>query len=171
MSDHDPNGDDDFLSNPMHSIGYGRGDDTAKALGGFGGESARGHRNDDSNMGHESVPHKPRVTQAYSVIDPNRIVNVGEKKVDPTVPMYAVEILTMKDIVHRLIERNLQAWKALPEKIRDAMMERPQEFQLIGNKDYNGSSKENFDYDILYNGTVWRYNGAGVNWVIANIVR
>lgn len=163
MSDHDPNGDDDW-DNPMHRIGYGRGDDNADGL-------KHGRRNDDSNMGHESVPYKPRATQPYSMIDPNRIVNVGASTVEPTVPMHAVEILSVKDIVHRLIERNLQAWKALPEKIRDAMMERPQEFQLIGNKEYNGTSKENFDYDILYNGTVWRYNGAGVNWVIANIVR
>lgn len=150
MSDHDPNGDDDW-ANPMHRIGHGRGD--------------------DSNMGHESVPNKPRVTQPYSVIDPNRIVNVGGSKVDPTVPMHAVETLTIKDIVHRLIERNLQAWKALPEKIRDAMMERPQDFQLVGSKDFNSSLKEGFDYDIMYNGTVWRYNSVGVNWVIANIVR
>lgn len=134
MSDHDPNGDEDFYDNPLHRIGYGRGDDHVQIM-------------------------------------PAKVINVGEKKVDPTVPMHAVEILTVKDIVHRLIERNLQAWKALPEKIRDAMMERPQEFQLIGNKEYNGTSKENFDYDIQYNGTVWRYNGAGVNWVIANIVQ
>ena len=137
-------------SNPMHRFGYGRGDDVSSQ---------------------PPPPPKPRVTQAYSMIDPSRIVNLGEPKVDPTIAMHTVENLTVKDLVHRLIERNLQAWKALPEKIRDAMMERPQEFQLIGNKEYISTSKENFDYDILYNGTVWRYSGAGVNWVISNIVR
>ena len=87
---------------------------------------------------------------------------------EPTVPMHAVEILTVKDIVHRLIERNLQAWKALPEKIRDAMMERPQEFHLIPTKN---PKEGDFDYSILYNGTVWRYHALHINWVISDIVR
>ncbi len=91
--------------------------------------------------------------------------------VEPTVPMHAVETLTVKDIIHRLVERNLQAWRALPESIRDKMLERPQDFHLVGNKTYSSASKENFDYDIVYNGTLWRYNGAGVHWVIADIVQ
>lgn len=91
--------------------------------------------------------------------------------VEPTIPMDAVELLTVKDIIHRLVERNLQAWRALPEAVRDRMLERPQDFRLVGNKLYNGASKENFDYDIVYNGTLWRYNGAGVNWVLADIIR
>lgn len=130
-------------SNPMSKIGYGRGDDAA-------------------------AQHKPKMTQAYSFVEPRKIINVGASPVEPTVPMYAVETLTIKDIVHRLIERNLQAWKALPEKIRDAMMERPQEFQLIPNK----TAKEgDFDYSILYNGTVWRYHNTQLVWMIADIVR
>jgi len=134
MSDHDPNGDDDW-ANPMTRIGYGRGDDN------------------------------------HVQIMPARVISVGERKVDPTVPMDAVETLTVKDIIHRLVERNLQAWRALPESIRDKMLEHPQDFRLIGNKMYNSTSKENFDYDIVYNGTLWRYNGAGVHWVIADIIR
>lgn len=160
MSDHNPNGDDDW-DNPMHRIGYGRGDDNADGL-------KHGRRNDDSNMGHESVPYKPRVTQAYSMIDPNRIINVGESKVEPTVPMHAVEILSVKDIVHRLVERNLQAWKALPEKIRDAMMERPQNFQLIPTKN---PKADDFDYSIGYSGTVWRYHPTALVWMIADIIQ
>ncbi len=101
-------------------------------------------------------------------IMPARVVNVGERKVEPTVPMHAVEVLTVKDIVHRLIERNLQAWKALPEKIRDAMMERPQEFHLIPTKN---PKAEDFDYSILYNGTIWRYHALHISWVIADIER
>jgi len=131
MSDHDPNGDEDFYDNPLHRIGYGRGDDHVEIM-------------------------------------PARVINVGEKKMEPTVPMHAVEILTVKDIVHRLIERNLQAWKALPEKIRDAMMERPQEFHLIPTKN---PKEGDFDYSILYNGTVWRYHALHINWVISDIVR
>lgn len=143
MSDHDPNGDDDF-TNPMSRLGYGRGDDVVPAQ------------------------HKPRMTQAYSFVEPRKIINVGEHQMDPTVPMYAVETLTVKDIVHRLIERNLQAWKALPEKIRDAMMERPQEFQLVPTK---SPKSDDFDYSILYNGTVWRYHATALVWVIADVVR
>ena len=99
---------------------------------------------------------------------PIRVINPGDSKVEPTQPMEAMETLTMKDIVHRLIERNLQAWKALPEKIRDAMMERPQDFQLIGNKN---RKEGDFDYNILHNGTVWRYSPSGVVWTIIDIVR
>jgi len=104
-------------------------------------------------------------------IMPAKVINVGASQMEPTVPMEAVETLTVKDIIHRLVERNLQAWRALPESIRDRMLERPQDFHLVGNKMYNSTSKENFDYDIVYNGTLWRYNGAGVHWVIADIIR
>lgn len=133
--------------NPLHHIGYGRGDDVASR---------------------PPPPPRPRMTQAYSFINPDKIVNVGDDTVDPTIPMHTVENLTVKDLVHRLIERNLQAWKALPEKIRDAMMERPQEFQLIPTK----LPKEgDFDYSILYNGTIWRYHPTQLSWNIFDIVR
>lgn len=135
MSDHGPNGDDDW-ANPMTRIGHGRGDPEWNAP-----------------------------------IHPKRVINVGGKAMEPTVPMEAVELLNVKDIIHRLVERNLQAWRALPEAVRDKMLDRPQDFHLVGNKMYNSASKENFDYDIIYNGTLWRYNGAGVNWVIADIVK
>ena len=105
-------------------------------------------------------------------IMPAKIVNVGENKViEPTVPMDAVEVLNVKDVVHRLIERNLQAWRALPEAIRDKILDSPQDFQFPANKTYNSRSSENFDYDIVYRGVLLRYNGAGVNWVVADIIR
>jgi len=110
----------------------------------------------------------PRKTQAYSFVEPQRVVNVGERSVEPTIPMEAMEILSVKDVVHRLIERNLQAWKALPERIRDKMLESPQDFQLIMNK----LAKEgDFDYNILYNGTVWRYHNTALVWMISDIIR
>ena len=110
---------------------------------------------------------KPRVTQAYSFIDPQRIVNVGERTVEPTIPMEAVELLSVKDIVHRLIERNLQAWRALPEKIRNRMIDRPQDFQLVLNKQ---RKEGDFDTNIVYSGTVWRYHGTALTWVIDDII-
>lgn len=117
---------------------------------------------DDFRGGH------PRVTQAYSFVNPQRIVNVGESKViEPTVPMEAVEILTVKDIMHRLVERNLQAWKALPESVRDRMLDRPQDFQLIANE----TRKEgDFDYNIVYSGTVWRYHNTALVWMIHKLL-
>lgn len=153
MSDHDPNGDDDFLSrgpyyrdddsNPQSHLGYGRGDDIPVKL-------------------------KPRMTQAYSFVEPQRVINVGERTVEPTVPMEAMEVLTVKDVVHRLIERNLQAWRALPERVRDRILERPQDFQLVSNT----SRKEgDFDYNILYNGTVWRYDTIKLLWSLYDVVR
>lgn len=138
MSDHDPNGDDDFLtrgphyhdddSNPQSRLGYGRGDD-----------------------------HRVQIM-------PIRMI--GEKKVEPTVPMEAVELLSVKDIIHRLVERNLQAWRALPEKVRDRMLERPQDFQLIPAKD---RKEGDFDWDILYAGTVWHYHGSKLVWLLQDI--
>jgi hypothetical protein len=129
-------------SNPMHRIGYGRGDDR---------------------------PSHPRKTAAYSFVQ-GKAVELGleEINVEPTQPMEAVETLTVKDIVHRLIERNLQAWKALPEKIRDAMMERPKDFQLIPARN---PKEGDFDYNILHNGTVWRFHPTAVVWTIHDIVR
>lgn len=109
-----------------------------------------------------------RKTQAYSFIEPQKVVNVGGRAVEPTVPMEAMEILSVKDVVHRLIERNLQAWKALPERIRDKMLESPQDFQLIMNKQ---GKEGDFDYNILYNGTVWRYHNTALVWMISDIIR
>jgi hypothetical protein len=134
--------DDD--DNPMHKIGYGRGDDAAP------------------------VQHKPRMTQAYSFVEPRRIINVGAKTVEPTVPMEAMEILSVKDIMHRLVERNLQAWKALPESVRDRMLDHPQDFQLIPN---NARKEGEFDYNILHNGTVWRYHNTALVWTLHEVIR
>lgn len=99
---------------------------------------------------------------------PIRVINSGDSTLEPTQPMEVVETLTVKDIMHRLVERNLQAWKALPEHVRDRMLERPQDFQLIANKN---RKEGDFDYNILHNGTVWRYHTTAVQWVLQDIVR
>lgn len=98
---------------------------------------------------------------------PIKVIDKGTSNVEPTQPMEAMDQLTVKDIIHRLVERNLQAWRNLPEKIRDRMLERPQDFQLIGNKN---RKEGEFDYNILYNGTIWRYSGTAVMWVLQDIV-
>ena len=122
--------EDNCDDNPMHRIGYGRGDD-----------------------------HHVQVMP---------IKVVGDSNMEPTQPMEAVEVLTVKDIIHRLVERNLQAWRALPEHVRDRMLERPQDFQLIANKN---RKEGDFDYNILHNGTVWRYHTTAIVWTLHDIVR
>ncbi len=92
----------------------------------------------------------------------------GDSQVEPTQPMEVVETLNVKDIIHRLVERNLQAWRALPEHVRDRMLERPQDFQLVPNKLRKDGD---FDYNILYNGTVWRFHTTAVVWTLHDIVR
>lgn len=112
---------------------------------------------------------KPRMTQAYSFVDPQKIINVGGSSVvEPTVPMEIVEVLTVKDIMHRLVERNLQAWKALPEPIRDKMLDHPQDFQLIPN---DARKEGDYDYNIVYSGTVWRYHNTALVWMIHKLLR
>lgn len=112
---------------------------------------------------------KPRATQAYSFVDPQKIINVGGSSVvEPTVPMEIVEVLTVKDIMHRLVERNLQAWKALPESIRDKMLDHPQDFQLIPN---DARKEGDYDYNIVYSGTVWRYHNTALVWMIHKLLR
>jgi hypothetical protein len=145
-------------SNPMHRIGYGRGDDVT------------------------TLPsqHKPRMTQSYSFIDPQRVVNVGESKVEPTVPMQAIsqsmqavsqeefQTLSVRDVISRLIERNVTAWKSLPLSVRGAMVERAHDFQFIP----NSSLKEGeLDINILYNGVVWKYRAEYGQWVIHELIR
>lgn len=137
---------EDWDDNPLHRIGYGRGDD-------------------------EPPVHRPapRKTAAYSFVNGQAVeVGLQEINVEPTQPMEAVERLTVKDIIHRVVERDLQAWKALPEKIRDRMLERPQDFQLIPSK---AATHGEFDWAILYNGTVWRYHATALVWAIHDIVR
>lgn len=63
--------------------------------------------------------------------------------------------LTVKDVVVRLIEKHVGAWKALPNKVRNAMIERPQDFRLVDQVIKPGG--EQYPPHIEYNGTAWRY--------------
>jgi hypothetical protein len=79
----------------------------------------------------------------------------------------AIEVFTVIDIVHRFIEQHLQAWLVLPESIRDRMLAHPQDFQFAAKKE---RKEGDFNYDIIYNGTVWRYYAAGV-WTIVALLQ
>jgi hypothetical protein len=146
MSDHDPNGDDDFLR-------YGR--------------------RDDSNMGHESVPARHK-TVAYSFVDgkevpmtsrPARempavqatpIVSVNAA-LAPTEEMVAVPLptkpLDVKAVVSNLIEKDIEAWKRLPTSVRDLMLKTPEKFSFY---EFTGTG-EDLTPDIIYGGVRFRY--------------
>lgn len=121
---------------------------------------------DDSNPMHrigqgrgDDVP-RSRRTAAYAFVAPQ------DKKVEPTQPMEAVRTLTVKDVISKLIEVNATAWAALPQSMKDALIERPQDFQFIN----PGAGST---VNILYNGVVLRYSGASSisAWVVDKIVR
>lgn len=136
MSDHDPNGDDNFR---RHFV----------------------------PQDEDEVPvHHPRKTAAYSFIDPDRIVNVGEKKVEPTQPMEAVDKpLTVRDVISRLIEVNSGAWVSLPQSMKDALIDRPKDFQFVDS--FLGSQPTT--PKILYNGVLLRFNRS--YWEVEKIIR
>lgn len=135
MSDHDPNGDDAFLRRPR-TIFASDDDDNPMHRISYG-------RGDD--MKAETAP------------------GVG-KKVETIIAMEVVNILTVKDIILQLIEPHTQAWKDLPKSVRDAMMDRPQNFQLRPLP-----ARPNGTPDIVYNGTVWRHWSDKYIWSILEI--
>lgn len=79
----------------------------------------------------------------------------------PAVP----EPLTVKDVVTKLIEENLQAWRALPQSVRTALIENPGAFQFGQLSLKDGS----FSLTITYKGVSLRYNHTAVAWVINDI--
>lgn len=61
--------------------------------------------------------------------------------------------LTLQDVITRLLEKRIEAWKTLPFSVRKVMLERPQDFQFVD----RGVCKENdFPFDIIYANMVWR---------------
>lgn len=95
-------------SNPMHKIGYGRGDDAPQPV--------------------------RRMTAAYSFVEPR----VEQKKPQPTVimdePLAPVEKKVtptdMNKIMFELVERDFDAWMRLPDSVRKLMVTCPQDFTL-----------------------------------------
>lgn len=153
MSDHDPNGDDDFL---------------------------RHGRRDDSNMGHESVPrHK---TVAYSFVD-GKEVPMGSRlarempavqatpivsvnaALAPTEEMEAVPLaqpMTVRRVIASIIEVDMMAWKTLPVSVQELLLSSPTSFRF---HEFQKMSGLNLVPDIIYNGVRFRYecDGEGDN--------
>ena len=86
---------------------------------------------------------------------------------EPTVSMEAVQPseLTIQEVITKFIEPHTQAWKDLPQSVREAMMTRPKDFQLIPNQ-----RKGSLPFDLGYNGTVWRHWADIYIWAIHNII-
>lgn len=104
-------------------------------------------------------PEKPRTrTMAYSIVEPSK-----GPKVDTTVEMHAV-IDSVKTVITDLIERNVEAWRALPLAIRDKMIREPQKFSFVWDQAKCGNDGPP---KILYNGVMIWYSG---NWLIDTIV-
>jgi hypothetical protein len=121
-------------SNPMHSIGHGRGDTPS------------------------SMP-SVRKTAVYSFVEPRKTESKN------AIPAIEMKTLTVKDVIAQLIEKDIIAWKSLPKSVREALMERPAEFQIIENL------MNDLSLNILYNGAVWRWMPNINHWVIHEIVR
>ena len=86
---------------------------------------------------------------------------------DKTISMSIVDpVLTVKEIVSRLIEKDLQAWTALPDRVRNLILDRPAEFTL-------GlpltPDKPGVVPTISYKGVKFRYNPNSVLWAIDDI--
>lgn len=86
---------------------------------------------------------------------------------EKTISMPAVETaLTVKELVSRLVEKDLQAWLAIPPRIRSLMLDRPADFTLgpptLPDKPGNVPT-------ISYHGVKFRYNPNQVVWAIDDI--
>lgn len=91
----------------------------------------------------------------------------------PTQEMPAVEMkaaLTVRDIVSAVIERDVEAWKALPFTVQDLLLSTPDKFRLheFGP---NGSSAgvKNLVPDLIYNNVRLRWDEANKLWRLYSI--
>lgn len=84
-------------------------------------------------------------------------------------PVEAVQSsLTVQDVITRLIEDNVVAWKALPLAIRVSLIETPNKFIFI-NKE-NLIKVGDLSFNIQYNGVTFRFSSKLSAWVIEDIV-
>lgn len=159
MSDHDSNGDDDFMEKTIPNS-YGSGDltrtqpmrkhtmtysivDEAEAKRRHGGSAS-------SRMG--SLPLAPTEEMVAML---------------PLVPVSPINIIsappatTVKDIVNQLIERDLLAWTALPQDFKDMMLTEPAKFTIIPNAVVGGMPHISYvGVEFMWDGSdTWRLVG------------
>lgn len=124
-------------------------------------EAKRKWRNDDSNMGHESVPipttpMRPRFkTMAYSIVDPEEArKRHGGTALAPTEEMKAIEPMTVRRVISSILETDMRAWKALPTTVQELLLSSPTSFQF---HEFQQSASLPLVPDIIYNGVRLRY--------------
>jgi hypothetical protein len=118
-------------SNPMHHIGYGRGDEVV-------------------NQG-QPVSRK---TMAYSFVTPKGSASA----VAPTEEMIAQPIQvpgSVKNLISYLIEKDVDAWRALPDEVRTQLMELPGTYTLIMNEKTGVPNLNINNVELRWNGTDW----------------
>lgn len=101
----------------------------------------------------------PRKTMAYSFVDPN----VRRTAVAPTEEMVAQPVRipgSVKALVSELIEKDVEAWRALPAEVRSTLMDLPGTCLLVPNEKTNIPN-------LIINGVELRCNGT--EWVLVTI--
>jgi hypothetical protein len=119
-------------SNPMHRIGYGRGDDAV------------------NQPGHPVS----RKTMAYSFVAPKG----GVSAVAPTEEMVAQPTQvpgSVKNLISLLIEKDVDAWRALSDEVRTQLMELPGTYTLISNEKTGVPNLNINNVELRWNGTDW----------------
>jgi hypothetical protein len=153
MSDHDPNGDDDFLKPPVRV--ESKPNSSRYAL----------HK---TSMFPAFIPNAPGNTHTgvaptveMEEIQPPAPVEIKVKDT-PTLG----QVLNVRTVVSQLIERNLTAWKALPAMVRDTMLSTPELFRIWHQSLTGVDSMPH----IIYNGVVLKYTGdSSKQWVLDGI--
>jgi len=147
MSDHDPNGNDDFR-NKRVNFGQPKYDLSA------------------------TQPMRKN-TMMYSMVDAEEAKrrHGGSSQVSGTAPteeMPALEelhITTVKMIVSQIIENDIRAWTSLPASMKDLLLAQPELFTLVPDVTYSN------DIPCLhYEGIEMKWNGQD-SWLVVGIKR
>ena len=103
--------------------------------------------------------HNPRKTMAYSFVDPT----ARRTALAPTEEMVAQPLRipgTVKSLVSELIEKDVEAWRALPVEVRSTLMDMPGACLIVPNEKTGIPN-------LIVNGVELRCNGT--EWVLVTI--
>jgi hypothetical protein len=112
-------------------------------------------------------PMRPRMhTMAYSMVDSEEAKKRhggSAPVVDTTVEMYAV-VDSVKTVISDLIERNVDAWKVLPQAMKDKLIAEPHKFRFVWDQAKCGKDGPP---KIIYNGVMIWFSG---QWLLDTLV-
>jgi hypothetical protein len=137
------------FSNPMSSIGYGRGDDVAEEM--------------RAEHTHYATP-PSRKTMAYSFVAGT--AHAPSKTLPSTNPVSPKNLpeASIESIVSELVEKHVTAWLTLPKTVRKLMLSDPSLFILVI------SEKADTPPHIVYADVEFRYSPSADAWIITNIL-